>query len=329
MIIDIIQRAEELGSKAATQKGAVRFLLKWKKDNPKWNKLIPRIKRFNTYIWKMEQEKRESFPKVKRAKHDKAFRKKYLSKINRRIKRLVVRPGNTQSDYDKSHVAIKQYLEIKRMITGKEHNIPERNWMSTTESNVIASQIAIKSGLQIGQVNSSDTHSISVLDALWQSKDLAKYLAVGPVLALVENKRFREYAKSSDFKYSTRSDYYLVGYNENGNAFRHQVSRHCETVNDAIKWIFGTDELIARQGDIAVVASKLKNKEGEERQINIGGGHSRHIFIGEVYVNGSTHVRSGFLVHTGNQHPTIYLDGSQWVRLVAGKESEIGNSSRD
>lgn len=329
MIIDIIQRAQEIGSKATTQKGAVRFLLKWKKDNPRGNKIIPGIKHFNIYSWKFDREERKSFPKVKRAKHDKTFRKSYLSKINRKIKRLVARPGNTQSDYDKSHAAIEQWLKIKHMITGKEHDIPQRNWMATTEANLIARQIAVKSGLQVGQVNSSDTHSIFIIESLWQPNDLAKYHAVGPVLALVENKRIREYAKSSDFKYSTRSDYYLIGYNENGNAFRHQVSRHCETVNEAVKWIFGTDELIARQGDIAVVASKLKNKEGEERQINIGSGHSRHVFIGEVYVNGSIHVRSGFLVHTGNQHPSVYIDGSQWVRLVAGKESEIGNSSRD
>lgn len=149
------------------------------------------------------------------------------------------------------------------------------------------------------------------------------------MLGLARQTRKRVYAHSSDWRFSERTDSFVVGENENGNPFLHQVPNHIVSLQEAWAWIWREAQIIARQGDIGIASSPLKHKEGEEDDIAVGGGHSRHRFIGEIYQNGSLHVRSGFLVHTAGQHPPVYLDGSCWRRIVLARRSEVGMSSRD
>lgn len=186
--------------------------------------------------------------------------------------------------------------------------------------------LAAEADIRSGTIG-SDTHSVDVIDIIHQPKQLEKYHASGKYLAIVTDERTRKYANSCTWGPSTRTDVFLIGENENGNAFAHQLPNKIGTVKAAYAWIWGEAKVEQRQGDIGLSPSSLKHVEGEYVDIDVVG-HSRHRFIGEVYVNGSMHVRNGFLYHTGEQHPTIYVD-STWRRIVVGRRSQIGMSSAD
>jgi hypothetical protein len=72
-------------------------------------------------------------------------------------------------------------------------------------------------------------------------------------LALIKITRKRVYAKSSTWSPSEVSCKYLIGKNEAGTWFSHPVHPTCQTILDAINWMWDgrADEIIARQGDIA------------------------------------------------------------------------------
>lgn len=174
----------------------------------------------------------------------------------------------------------------------------------------------------------NDSISVFIKESIYKKRDMKKYFATGDFLALISRSRTREYAKSCMWKSSSRVDYFIIGQNENGNSFIHQVPNTVNSLKEAYEWIWKGNKIIYRQGDIGLCESNLKKAKGEENDIDVLG-HSRHRFIGEVRVNGSIHVKNGFLYHTGEQHPTIYLDSSKWYRVVEARRSEIGMSSAD
>jgi hypothetical protein len=189
-------------------------------------------------------------------------------------------------------------------------------------------ELAVKAGLhhdEHGGYGRGDNFDLQVIEYVWRKPDLRKYHASGRFIGFVKQERTRVYAKSSDWRPSSRIDKFVVGENENGVPFVHQVPSKVESLDEAMRWIWQGSDMEARQGDVAVTAGRLKHVEGEDADIAI---HDSHRFIGEVHINGAVHVRNGFLYHTREQHPTLYV-GSEWKRIVIGRRSAKGMSSAD
>lgn len=76
-------------------------------------------------------------------------------------------------------------------------------------------------------------------------------------LGLIEIERTRIYARSSKWYPSKTSTRFLVGRNETGTHFAHPVPGACETVYEAVQWIWSNqaNRIVQRQGDIALVWS--------------------------------------------------------------------------
>lgn len=208
-----------------------------------------------------------------------------------------------------------------------------KEWRSKSKSIVRAKKLISrirnvihKQGLD--QDFQGDCVDVSILEVIRKKADLKKYHATGDFLTLISRQRTRTYAKSSQWKSSTRTDRFIIGINENGNSFIHQVSKNVKSLKEAYDWIWRGNKIIYRQGDIGLAESNLKKVIGEETDIDVLG-HSRHRFIGAVKVNNSVHVKGGFLYHTGEQHPTIYLDDSKWYRVIPAKRSQVRMSSAD
>lgn len=198
--------------------------------------------------------------------------------------------------------------------------------------NARALKLAGEAGLNCdehgGYRHGSDSYSISVLD-IADAKTPAKlreYHATGDMLLLVEEGRTRTYAKSSQWKASTRYDRYLVGRNENGIPFAHAVKTDIRTIAEALSWIWNGEKIIARQGDVATAESKQFTSPGqivENYQII----DSHHI-DGEIRKNGSLYARNAMLYHLKEQHPAIIV-GSEWVKIVIGRRSTKSTSTAD
>lgn len=166
--------------------------------------------------------------------------------------------------------------------------------------------------------HSGDTLYYTVLDLVKGKKELSKYHATGDFLAVVQIERVRTYSKAytRQFGPGKRYDKYLVGSNEIGTKFVHPVPDKIGTVKSAINWIWDDNEIVARQGDVAITPSKtIKNKVGEKTTIRI---IDSHMFSGEVIQNGSTYVRNGMLFHEKQQHPEIFVE-DQWMKILVGK----------
>ncbi len=231
----------------------------------------------------------------------------------------------TKTNYNRIFPAIADYIALWRREAAAWRKSHQKKIRDSRRKAKIR-QAAAEAGVYSGQFG-SDEHQVYVGHMVWGAA-AKKLLAAGDFLAIVDEERTRTYAKSSDWRPSTRTDTFLVGRNENGNAFAHQIPNNIGSVVDALRWIWRDNDLEARQGDIGLTRSTLKHIRGRETDIDVMG-HSRHRFIGEVYQNGSTHVRSGFLYHTADQHPPVYVDGSRWRRIVIARRSQIGLSSAD
>lgn len=78
-------------------------------------------------------------------------------------------------------------------------------------------------------------------------------------MALIEVTRERWYRRSYHSTYgwhpSTATERYLVGRNEIGTYYAHRVSDRCDTVREAVGWIWRDqeDRIVARQGDVALI----------------------------------------------------------------------------
>jgi hypothetical protein len=87
----------------------------------------------------------------------------------------------------------------------------------------------------------------------------APYFDMGNAgLALVTASRTTEYRGRYKGYRSTCTEWYVVGRNEAGSWFAHRVKAGCgHTVREAIDWIWSghADQIVRREGDIAVVAA--------------------------------------------------------------------------
>lgn len=241
-------------------------------------------------------------------------------------------PRLTRSIYTATHAEyiaarIEPYKKLwKRQLSAYKKTAEFR----AIKHEIAAFDLAMEAGLEHDFDATSgrgDHFNTGVFDIVRKKRDLKNYHTAG-MLVLAKEGRTRVYAKSSQWRSSERTDTYLIGRNENGNPFRHQVPNTITSVAAAWEWIWGGADIEARQGDVGIAPSSFKHVSGEDDDIDVIGGHSSHRFIGEVYRNGSIHVRNGFLYHETDQHPALYI-GNEWKRIVVGRRSQVGLSSRD
>lgn len=209
----------------------------------------------------------------------------------------------------------------------KELKQKYKEWLKTPEGKKRVLEERVKEFAQSTAVDqdehgiyqSGDSVSIYVNDVVSSKKEMKNYFASGDFLALVTVNRSRTYSKAYTSRYGTgdRSDKYLIGANETGSRFAHQVPDKCNSLSEAIDWIWNGEKIIARHGDIAIIQSKtIKNKIGvqvENEQII-----DSHVFSGEFSKNGSMYVRNGVIKHLKNQHPDVVV-GSDWCKIIIAK----------
>jgi ribonuclease HI len=175
---------------------------------------------------------------------------------------------------------------------------------------------------QHGIYQSGDSIFIDVMDVTENPKELKKYHASGDILALVGISRTRTYSHSCGHSPSRRYDKYLIGLNETGTKFAHQVHTSCMTLQDAVNFIWQNQEITARHGDIAITPAKaVKTKRGvqvENRRLI-----DSHVFTGEFLDLNSPYVRNGIIHHEKDQHPDVVVPNS-WFRILFAKRSTKG-----
>ena len=131
----------------------------------------------------------------------------------------------------------------------------------------------------------------------------------------------------------TRKSYFLIGRNENGNAFAHCVGAHAirssinnETacnpktaVNAACRWIWGTDRYneILRHGDVGLLPVKSKPNIPEIGANVIIVIDSHQLWSGSIRKNGKLYAKNPYLHHIKNQHPDIR--GNGWYCVIIGR----------
>lgn len=132
----------------------------------------------------------------------------------------------------------------------------------------------------------------------------------GEGLGLIGVERTRRYAKSCTWSPSSVTTFFLVGKNEAGTYFSHTVPTNYQTVEAAVAWIWNyqQDNIIQRQGDIALIRGK-----GPKIPKNLPSGH-------EVKDDGIYHAT----------HPTIPLPGVG-ERIIVGRRAaeRASNATRD
>lgn len=178
-----------------------------------------------------------------------------------------------------------------------------------------------------GMSGRGDHWTTHVIDFVWKPAELLEMCASGNILALVLQNRTRVYAKSYKGRPSTRSDYYLVGTNENGVPFAHSIPPQ-STVREALAWIWDDNHIVARHGDVALANTDkmFKNFESVTGLTII----DNHQVSGDVHRNGSLYVCNAILHHTKNQHPDVHTpDSNKWYKIIIARRSTKSVSSRD
>ena len=136
----------------------------------------------------------------------------------------------------------------------------------------------------------------------WESAKAPYFDMGGEGLGLVRVTRKRVYAKSSNYLPSYVSTNFLVGKNEAGTYFSHPVSLNCETVAEAVQWIWGGKayQIIVRQGDIALIDGN--------------GGPKMPKYLPNGHIN-----NGNFITH--DTHPSIPLPQNPGERIVVGRRA--------
>jgi len=249
------------------------------------------------------------------------YSKKNLDRINNAIlinSDVIKKWEDEWAEYKKSAIYKKREDQIKQK---RRRNARDQ------KRRAIIINAAKEAGLEDG-ISGSDSFELSILDCCRGAKKLASYNATGDFLAVVAQSRERTYSTSYMRRYgrgSNRTDVFLVGRNENGNAFAHQLPCSVEKICDAVSWVWRGAAIEQRQGDIAIAQCNLKNVEGEEMDIRIVDSHFVH---GEIRQNGSLYARNAFIYHEKDQHPYMYI-GSEWKRIVIARRSKRNMSSSD
>lgn len=278
----------------------------WKYYNKEDGKKIEKVHRADIYVY--IQVDKYSIRNISFESENEilsAYTKENMEMI---LRELPARIKETKQNY-------KEYLKTKE---GKEYIL-------TRKVKEFAQSTAVDQD-EHGIYRSSDDISIYVIEAVNSKKDMKKYHASGELLALVRVSRERAYSRqyTRNFGKGKRSDIYLIGQNETGTRFAHPVSDSCETLEQAINWIWDNNKIIARHGDIAITESKtVKNLTGQivnEYQIM-----DSHVFTGELHKNGSTYVRNGTLIHKKGQHPDVHI-GNDWMKIIRAKRYRKANA---
>lgn len=132
----------------------------------------------------------------------------------------------------------------------------------------------------------------------------------GEGLGLITVQRKRVYANCCSWGPSMVSTTFLIGKNEAGTYFSHSVPMSCDTVKNAVAWIWNyqQDNIIQRQCDIALIKGK-----GPKIPKNLPSGHV-------VKEDGVYHAT----------HPTIPLPGVG-ERIIVGRRAaeRASNATRD
>jgi hypothetical protein len=145
----------------------------------------------------------------------------------------------------------------------------------------------------------------------WEGSDKAPYFDMGGEgLAVISVSRTRVYAGST-WRPSTNHTTYLIGKNEAGTYFAHPVHKDCNTVLEAVNWIWGYKKIIARQGDIAVAPTEKK-----KRKIKLPDGHRLFPKMGVIY---------------HSTHPVLNLKKYPGCEIITGKRAvaQLGSATRD
>jgi hypothetical protein len=156
-----------------------------------------------------------------------------------------------------------------------------------------------------------------------------------------ENKLYvvqvRYYSKQSLNKFpKILKNYFLIGYNENGNPFAHSIPsavvhgaiRKDNSIESPIKaaqaWIWGIKQeklnSVLRNGDVGLLPVKAvprKNvviSEGMEKIVD-----SHFIYSKEIRKNGSMYALNPTVRHMKRQHPTI--KGKGWFKVIVGNRA--------
>lgn len=143
---------------------------------------------------------------------------------------------------------------------------------------------------------------------------------------------------------NVRKNYFLIGYNENGNPFAHPIPSgiiHAairknpstiSPVNAARAWIWDIkpEQLsdVLRNGDVALIPAKTaeikKAVVREEKRVRVINSH--YLFGKEIRVNGHLFALNPTLRHYKRQHPTQH--GIGWYRVAVAKRAKFWDFAR-
>ena len=158
-----------------------------------------------------------------------------------------------------------------------------------------------------------DYNTTKALDYVPPKKaELAPFMDMGGRgLGLIEITHKRVYSKSYRFYgFGWAKSRYVVGRNEAGTYFSHEVTDACDTVIQAIQWIWSDRglEIVQRQGDIALIIGR-----GPKMPSNIPWGHQ---------------LEGQFIVH--ETHPPLPLP-QKGQRVIVGRRAiaYVSHASRD
>jgi len=226
------------------------------------------------------------------------------------------------------NVLVNQYWSSPEGIEKRSQiNEAEKKRVELARRREIVSTIFSECGVD-HKDSGSDEYSISVID--WVECPVPEYHNHN-VIALVALSRERTYSKAYTRRFGTgsRTDTYLVGYNESGTGYAVPVTPSSD-IGDAIAWIWGVkrtelSDLAYRQGDVGLFRCAQSAKSGwQDGEIEVAPSHT---FRGQYIVRGNVvYVRSGVLIHKKQQHGSIHVN--ECMRVRVGRHSKKPNTTR-
>lgn len=130
-----------------------------------------------------------------------------------------------------------------------------------------------------------------------------------------------------------RKSYFLIGRNENGNAFSHCVSYAPvqaairknpgyigAAVDGALKWIWGTSKFcdIIRHGDVALLPVKRVPIDAVKQDVLVLDVEKSHTLLSnDIRISGKVYAYNATLTHKKNQHGDVKCNG--WAQVLVGR----------
>ncbi len=185
----------------------------------------------------------------------------------------------------------------------------------------------------------------------WDSKgrgeqvtvDLYGIDAANDLYVIQVRQSFREH---KNWYLSVRKSYFMIGHNENGNAFAHPVESR--VIHAAIKrnpeasspvqaaqaWIWGIDEKrlpeVLRNGDVALIPARLPKEvmifPGGSYRVDEGIASDHQLVADEIRANGAIYALNPTLYHRKGQHPEAR--GNGWFKVVVGRRADFWSFAR-